>query len=109
LDLQRILLREVKARIDAQIDYMREVVKPSSARAAGKGAARKRWAERPEIIVKARVLYAEFAARPGRVGKKKLGRLALCQMVADELCITPATVAEYVPNPEPENRGRPRK
>jgi len=106
LDLQLILLREFKAKIDAQMDYMREVLEPSAARAYGKAGGRKRREAQQERIKKANELYAYYARRPRR---RKWTRQDVCKMVGEDMGLTVGTIAEMVPNPNPERRGRPKK
>jgi hypothetical protein len=61
-------------------------------------------AERAAKIARARELYKGHSAKLPRVSRK-----VLCGMVAEEMRVRPATVAQWVPNPNQTRRGRPRK
>jgi hypothetical protein len=62
-------------------------------------------AERAAKIERAKELYSRYSSR----SRSGLERMPLCALVGKEMGYKPATIAKWVPNPNPTRRGRPRK
>jgi hypothetical protein len=62
-------------------------------------------AERAAKIERAKELYSRYSKR----SRSGLERMPLCELVAKDMGVKPATIARWVPNPNPTRRGRPRK